>query len=240
MGTVQRAFKYSSRKDAQQLPDSTLEVFLSTGVRSLDFLLGGGLPRGQISEIVGALSSGKTGLLFSILAQAVSRGEKVVYIDVFDSFDPLYAQAAGMNCNNLLWIRCRDLPGKVRLDKALKAMDILARSEGFDVLALDLAPVFSPDAEDPAGRIPFNVWFRLKRLIEGKKTSILLLSRHACSGSASALVLGIDRHRVRWFFPSTVDQQNSLRRIGLFRGIYSDIRLLRGKRHGHVQIYSGI
>ena len=66
------------------------------GVETLDRRLGGGLPRGQISEITGPRSSGRTALLWAALAAATARGELVALVDTCDTFDPVSAAAAGL------------------------------------------------------------------------------------------------------------------------------------------------
>ena len=65
----------------------------STGVAALDRQLGGGLPRGQWSELVGPRSSGRTRAVVSVLAAATARGELAALVDTFDSFDPVSAAA---------------------------------------------------------------------------------------------------------------------------------------------------
>ena len=59
----------------------------ATDCPPLDARLGGGLPRGQLSELVGPRSSGRTSLLLRMLAAATARGELVALIDVLDRFD---------------------------------------------------------------------------------------------------------------------------------------------------------
>lgn len=73
------------------------EAVASTGFRALDRQLGGGLPRGQWSELVGPASSGRTRAMVSTLAAATVRGELVALVDTFDSFDPVSA-AAMLRC----------------------------------------------------------------------------------------------------------------------------------------------
>ena len=70
----------------------TQEKYLPTGIKRLDRLLCGGIARGHLTEIVGPLSSGRTSLLFSVLAHATNRGELVAYIDPQTSLDPASAQ----------------------------------------------------------------------------------------------------------------------------------------------------
>lgn len=78
----------------------------STGLAALDALLGGGIPRGQITELVGPGSSGRTSITFAIVAEATERGEVAAYIDATDSLDPRSAQRAGIALDRLLWVRC--------------------------------------------------------------------------------------------------------------------------------------
>jgi hypothetical protein len=71
----------------------------------LDASLQGGLPRGQLSELVGSPSSGRTTLLLQVLAAATRRGEIVALVDTFDRLDLASVVAAGVDLDRLLWIR---------------------------------------------------------------------------------------------------------------------------------------
>ena len=66
---------------------------------------GGGLPRGQVSEVVGRSSSGRTSVAWAALAAATRRGESVAIVDTFDRFDPPTAHACGIDLSRLLWVR---------------------------------------------------------------------------------------------------------------------------------------
>jgi len=70
-----------------------------------DNAAGGGLPRGQVSEVVGPASSGRTSVAWAALAAATRRGESVALVDTFDRFDPPTAHACGMDLSRLLWVR---------------------------------------------------------------------------------------------------------------------------------------
>ncbi len=92
-----------------------------TGFAGLDDLLGGGIPRGQITELAGPASSGCTSLVLSILAESTMRGEVAAYIDATDCFDPPSGEKAGIVLERLLWVRCgesRDGQGQGIRDKA--------------------------------------------------------------------------------------------------------------------------
>ena len=82
------------------------------GVAELDAVLGGGFPRGSLVELCGPATSGRTGLAFSLLAQATSRQEACAFVDVSDSLDPASLAAAGVDLPRLLWVRCGETPSK--------------------------------------------------------------------------------------------------------------------------------
>src|SRR6202050_5504286 len=91
-------------------PASRLEVraspqMVSSGIRELDALTGG-LPRGCLTEICGPASSGRTSLLVAALAAATQRGEFCAVVDASDALDPHSAEAAGIELERLLWVRC--------------------------------------------------------------------------------------------------------------------------------------
>src|SRR2546423_14107637 len=71
-------------------------IVAATGLDALDTRLGGGFPRGQLSEIVGPRSAGRTSVVLHTLASATSRGELVALVDALDMFDVEAAGAAGL------------------------------------------------------------------------------------------------------------------------------------------------
>src|SRR5256885_12381399 len=82
------------------------------GVAELDAVLGGAFPRASLVDCSGPATSGRTGLAFSLLAQATSRQEACAFVDVSDSLDPVSLAAAGVDLPRLLWVRCGETPGK--------------------------------------------------------------------------------------------------------------------------------
>ena len=115
-------------------PASRLEVrprpeMISTGITEVDALTGG-LPRGCLSEICGAGSSGKTSVLLATIAAATRRGESCVLIDASDSFDPESGAAAGIDFGKLLWVRCGKKPSAISRQSSGKS-SLGARHESF-------------------------------------------------------------------------------------------------------------
>ena len=162
-------------------------VTASAGIAALDHLAGG-LPRGCLTEVFGALSSGITSLLHSALAARTAHAEVCALVDAQDSFDPAGAQSAGVTLRQLLWVRCRNL------DQALRSVDLLLHGGGFSLVALDLSGV-------PARlvrQIPLNFWFRLRRTVENTSTILLVLSRESNAKTCASLVLHMEREAARW------------------------------------------
>ncbi|MGE5112764.1 MAG: hypothetical protein ACM3JB_18005 [Acidobacteriaceae bacterium] len=90
---------------ASELPERIAPAMVSTGIRSVDGLAGG-LPCSSLTEIFGPPSSGRTSLLFSTLAGLTQQQRACALVDVSDGFDPLSASNAGIDLQQLLWVRC--------------------------------------------------------------------------------------------------------------------------------------
>jgi recombination protein RecA len=123
--------------------DSALNVeTISTGALSLDIALGvGGVPRGRIVEIFGPESSGKTTLVYHIIAEAQARGGVCAFVDTEHALDPVYARRIGINTEELL-ISQPDYG-----EQALEIVDVLVRSGAVDVVAVDSVAALTPRVE---------------------------------------------------------------------------------------------
>ncbi|HEY1850383.1 MAG TPA: hypothetical protein VGG60_05090 [Candidatus Binataceae bacterium] len=77
---------------------------LRCGITPIDDLIGGGIVRGRISEIIGDASAGKTSLAAAFAAAATGRGEVVAWIDADGGLDPASTAAAGVDLARLLWV----------------------------------------------------------------------------------------------------------------------------------------
>ena len=113
-----------------------------TGSLGLDIALGiGGLPRGRVVEIYGPESSGKTTLTLQLIAEAQKVGGTCAFIDAEHALDPLYAQALGVETDDLL-VSQPDTG-----EQALEICDMLVRSGGVDVVIVDSVAALTPKAE---------------------------------------------------------------------------------------------
>ncbi len=132
-GSIMRMGDAGAQVDAQSI---------STGALSLDVALGiGGLPRGRIVEVYGPESSGKTTLLYHLIAQAQKRGGMAAFIDAEHAMDPAYARRIGVNVDELL------VSQPDHGEQALEIADLLIRSGALDVVAIDSVAALVPKAE---------------------------------------------------------------------------------------------
>lgn len=172
------------------------------GLQALDEALAGGLPRGQLSELVGSRSSGRTTVLCAALAAAAARGEAVALIDTCDRFDPASAEAAGVDLTKLLWVRDTG-----DASRALKGMNLVLQAGGFGLVAFDLADVPSPMVR----RFPHTTWLRLARAIEGSQTVALLVGAERVARSPGGVTIALEGAQASW--PGRGDRGRWLRAL---------------------------
>jgi hypothetical protein len=178
----------------------------STGVDEVDSLTGG-LPRGAITEIFGPASSGRSSLLYSVLAAATAREEICALIDPGDTLDPISAARAGLDLDRLLWVRCsagcstrissKGFNGHP-VERALQATDWLLQGGGFGIVALDLGDIPPVTAR----RISLTSWFRLRRAIENTPTVLLVIGQEPQAKSCASLVLETQKSKAVWTGPA--------------------------------------
>jgi hypothetical protein len=167
------------------------DVFLTEKKAAGEFLPSevGEIPRGALTEIAGAASSGCTSLLYSLLATASSGQEFCALLDAEDAFDPESAAAAGVRLSQVLWVRCGG-----NVEHALKAADLVAQAGGFGFVAIDLGD--SPTKI--IRRIPLAAWFRLRHAVENTSTALVVLAQQIHAHSCSALKIELSRSRTLW------------------------------------------
>ena len=122
-------------------PEMNVEA-IPTGSLALDAALGiGGVPKGRIIEIYGPESSGKTTLALHILAEAQKQGGEVAFVDAEHALDPVYAEALGVDIDNLL-VSQPDTG-----EQALEITDALVRSGAVDAVVVDSVAALVPKQE---------------------------------------------------------------------------------------------
>jgi recombination protein RecA len=218
---VASPFEYRDRPLVEAVP---------AGIRSVD-LLTGGFPRGSLTEIYGPPCSGRTSLLISALASRTLASEVCALVDARDAFDPISAEAAGVNLKNLLWVRCKNV------DQALRATDLLIQGGGFGMIALD----FGDTPAKMVRYVPLQVWFRFRRAVESTPTILVLLEQESNAKACASLVLHLGMCEARWSQaaasePEVREKILQLHSPGtLFEGaqVYAEMIRSRVKREGN-------
>jgi len=234
-------------------PASRLEVrpspeMVSSGIREMDALTGG-LPRGCLTEICGAASSGRTSVLLAALAAATQRQEACAMVDVSDAFDPVSAAAAGVDFERLLWVRCgagrpaaerhkntahgasrgydkEDLAPKGRksVEQALRVTDLLLQSGGFGLVTIDLGDV----PFQTARRVPLTSWFRFQRAVERTATVLFVITPAPCAQTCASLLLKVSAKKLS-SVSCQLSANTSLTHAQLLSGFQVQGELLRSR-----------
>jgi hypothetical protein len=150
---------------------------LTTGLSFLDPVIGGGLTKGAITELVTPLlSAGSASLISALIQAAYCNRYFLALIDGRDSFDP---EPLGNSClRHLLWVRCH------KAIEAVKAADLLLRDGNFPLVILDLVLNAAHEL-----KIPQTSWYRLQRLVEPTATACLVLTRRSMVSSAQLKIV---------------------------------------------------
>jgi len=193
-------------------------AFIPFDLAAMDAVLRGGLPRGQVSELAGPHSSGRTTLLLQLLGAATRGGEIAALVDTCDHLDVASASAAGIDLERLLWIRGEAGPIDRLVDRALKALNLVLQAGGFGVVVLDLADVPPRVLKS----LPFTTWLRVQRIVEGSDTACLLVGPEPLARSAGGLTV-MCTGQTTW----NVDAPVRARR---FTGLETEVRVVSPRR----------
>jgi hypothetical protein len=185
---------------------------IPTTLPAFDALLGGGLQRGKLVELVSRRAAGRFSIVLSALAAATSMGEAAALIDLGDHFDPQLAEANGVDLRRLLWVRPRTVKEAVMSAEMITAT-------GFQMVIVDvgLHPLRGRRAPDAA-------WVRLARTAEAHGAAMLVSAPYPLTGTACEAVVKGTFSKPRW-----IGQGNSPR---LLRSIDLHLTL---EKHRHMR-----
>lgn len=145
--------------------------------------------RGTIAEMAGGASAGKTSMIVSLLSKLTAAGEICAVVDSAGGFDPRTAALAGVELENLLWVRCGG-----DIEKAFMAADHLVQAKGFGAIWLNLNGL-------PLRKlkyVPKSYWYRYRTRIKETPTLMLVTAEEAVTGSASQQAFDLSRELVHW------------------------------------------
>lgn len=144
-----------------------------TGWESLDSLLGSGLPKAAITQLVTPhISSGGTIVLHEIIYAMQDLAQHVALIDSKNCFEPFADHPL------LLWVRCHNVL------QALKATDLILRDGNFSLVILDL----KDNQNRELRKIPATTWYRFARIIEESRNTLFTITPHPIVPNAQITV----------------------------------------------------
>ncbi len=152
-------------------PQLAVDV-IPTGSLALDIALGvGGIPRGRVTEVFGPAACGKTTLALSIIAEAQKNGGTAAFIDMEHALDPAYAQACGVNIEDLLLAQpdCGE--------QAFNIMETLTSCGAVDLIVVDSAAALVPQAELDGAMGEAQPGLMARRMSQGLRRLIRPLRR---------------------------------------------------------------
>jgi recombination protein RecA len=115
-----------------------------TGLYLVDHILGGGMPRGRIIEVMGQESSGKTTFVVQMMAHLQKvMGARCVFFDFEQTFDMEYAAALGLQLNKPNFYFAQP----ASLEAGFTAMDAMVRQDLCDVVVWDTVAAARPLAQ---------------------------------------------------------------------------------------------
>jgi len=133
-----------------------------TGIPGIDRLFAGGvIPFGQLIEITGGMSSGKTSLLMKMLSGEIQRGQ-VTYVDLSNMFYPDSATASGMDLGCILVVKPKTLA------EALRTTELLLKHRMAGCIVIDLV--------EQVGSITHPAFHRLRTLTVRSSSTLFFLT----------------------------------------------------------------
>jgi protein ImuA len=209
-----------------------------SGIAPIDALIGGGIVRGRISEIIGPAGCGSASLAAAFAAVASRRGEATAWLDTTGGFDPASIALAGADLARILWVAAAprrggaaladegDTPRRSRNERnarrtpavaALKAAEWIMAAGGFGLIVIDLGASGAPLAA--------SVALRLAHRAERGGAAVLILAAHRMCGTFAALTIALVRNRASF-------SRSGPGAPALFDGLTVEARVTRNKLGG--------
>ncbi len=199
---------------------------IPTGALALDIALGiGGVPRGRVVEMYGPESSGKTTLALHVVAEAQRNGGQAAFVDAEHALDPVYAQALGVNTDELL------LSQPDTGEQALEIADILVRSNALDVVVVDSVAALVPRAEIEGEMGDTHVGLQARLMSQALRKLTAGINR----SSTTAIFINQLREKIGVVYGSPEVTPGG-RALKFYSSVRIDVRRIEAIKDGGVQI----
>ena len=195
---------------------------ISTGSPSLDFALGiGGIPKGRVTEIYGAESSGKSTLTYHVMADAQRNEGTAAYIDAEHALDPGYAARCGVDVENLL------VSQPDTAEQALEIAEYLVKSSAVDIVVIDSVAAMVPKAELEGDMGDSHIGLQARLMSQALRKLTASISK---SNTAVIFINQIrEKVGVFWGSPETTPGGKALK---FYSSVRSDLRKIESLKQG--------
>jgi recombination protein RecA len=199
---------------------------IPSGSIGLDLALGiGGFPKGRIVEIYGPESSGKTTLAIHAIAECQKAGGICAIIDAEHAFDKFYAEALGVDTENLL------ISQPDHGEQGLEIADNLIRSGAIDLIVIDSVAALTPRAEIEGEMGDNNVGVQARLMSKALRKLTATISKTGCC----CIFINQLREKIGVMFgnPETTTGGNALK---FYASVRIDIRRSQQIKDGETAI----
>lgn len=195
---------------------------IPSGSVGLDRALGvGGLPRGRIVEVFGPESSGKTTIALHAIASVQRSGGVAAFIDAEHALDPRYAQALGIQLDQLL------VSQPDSGEQALEITETLIRTAAVDLIVVDSVAALVPRAELEGEMGDTHVGLQARLMSQAMRK----LTGHASKTRSTILFINQTRQKIGVMFgsPETTTGGTALK---FYASVRLDIRRISTLKEG--------
>jgi recombination protein RecA len=199
---------------------------IPTGSIGLDLALGiGGFPKGRIVEIYGPESSGKTTLAIHAIAECQKAGGICAIIDAEHAFDKFYAEALGVDTENLL------ISQPDHGEQGLEIAENLIRSGAIDLIVIDSVAALTPRSEIEGEMGDNNVGVQARLMSKALRKLTATISKTGCC----CIFINQLREKIGVMFgnPETTTGGNALK---FYASVRIDIRRSQQIKDGETAI----
>ncbi|MDG2245181.1 MAG: recombinase RecA [Flavobacteriales bacterium] len=175
--TLDKMEKTYGKGAVMKLGDEAIEQIeaIPTGSLTVDLALGiGGFPKGRIVEIYGPESSGKTTLAIHAIAEAQKQGGICAFVDAEHAFDKFYADALGVDTEELL------ISQPDNGEQALEITENLIRSGAIDLIVIDSVAALTPRAEIEGEMADSQVGLQARLMSKALRKLTSTISKTGC------------------------------------------------------------
>lgn len=219
-------------------PESMDIERISTGLPSLDWAIGGGLPVGAVTEIFGDPSTGKSSIATNIAGHIQKEGGNVLWIDAEGTFEPRWARVLGLD-QNKQFVRMKP----TFAEKMFQLIEKLAKKEKYKLIVLDSIGIILPRAEQQGDygdanmgvspRLLSQVCRKITPVLDESRTTLPLINQQRMNltkyGPPKAPPGGLAlKHKVSIQIETKVDKDEKTR-LDIEKGVAINITVPKNK-----------